>query len=41
MDKGSIVLDYEYPPGTSLEETNRPLVEVEKIIQNVTEVQAY
>jgi multidrug efflux pump subunit AcrB len=32
MDEGSIVLDYESPPGTSLEETDRMLVEVEKII---------
>jgi Cu/Ag efflux pump CusA len=31
MDEGSIVLD-ESPPGTSLEETDRMLVEVEKII---------
>jgi multidrug efflux pump subunit AcrB len=31
MDR-SIVLDYESPPGTSLEETDRMLVEVEKII---------
>jgi multidrug efflux pump subunit AcrB len=30
MDEGSIVLDYESPPGTSLEETDRMLVEVEK-----------
>jgi multidrug efflux pump subunit AcrB len=29
MDEGSIVLDYESPPGTSLEETDRMLVEVE------------
>jgi len=41
MDEGSIVLDYESPSGTSLEETDRMLVEVEKIIQNVPEVQAY
>lgn len=41
MDEGSIVLDYESPPGTSLEETDRMLVEVEKIIQNVPEVEAY
>lgn len=41
MDEGSIVLDYESPPGTSLEETDRMLVEVEKIIQNVPEVAAY
>jgi multidrug efflux pump subunit AcrB len=34
MDEGSIVLDYESPPGTSLEETDRMLVEVEKIIRH-------
>jgi Cu/Ag efflux pump CusA len=39
MDEGSIVLDYE-SPGTSLEETDRMLVEVEKIISH-PEVAAY
>jgi multidrug efflux pump subunit AcrB len=34
MDEG-IVLDYESPPGTSLEETDRMLVEVEKIIRHI------
>jgi Cu/Ag efflux pump CusA len=38
MDEGSIVLDYESPPGTSLEETDRMLVEVEKIIRHIPEV---
>ena len=41
MDEGSIILDYETPPGTSLEETDRMLVEVEKIIVATPEVQAY
>jgi len=41
MDEGSIVLDYKAPPGTSLEETNRMLVEVEKIIVKVPEVETY
>lgn len=41
MDEGSIVLDYESPPGTSLEETNRMLIEVEKTIHNIPEVEAY
>jgi multidrug efflux pump subunit AcrB len=40
MDEGSIVLDYESPPGTSLEETDRMLVEVEKI-HTIPEVAAY
>jgi Cu/Ag efflux pump CusA len=41
MDEGSIVLDYTSPPGTSLEETDRMLREVEKIINKVPEVEAY
>ncbi|WP_333667070.1 efflux RND transporter permease subunit [Flavobacterium sp.] len=41
MDEGSIVLDYESPPGTSLEETDRMLKEVEKIIVKIPEVAAY
>ncbi|MGN6400368.1 MAG: efflux RND transporter permease subunit, partial [Flavisolibacter sp.] len=41
MDEGSIVLDYTSPPGTSLEETDRILQQVEKIIVKVPEVQAY
>ena len=41
MDEGSIVLDYVSPPGTSLDETDRMLREVEKIIVKVPEVEAY
>jgi CzcA family heavy metal efflux pump len=41
MDEGSIVLDYESPPGTSLEETDRMLKEVEKIIISIPEVDSY
>jgi CzcA family heavy metal efflux pump len=41
MDEGSIVLDYVSPPGTSLEETDRELKEVEKIIVATPEVSAY
>jgi CzcA family heavy metal efflux pump len=41
MDEGSIVLDYTSPPGTSLDETDRMLKEVEKIISAVPEVEAY
>jgi len=41
MDEGSIVLDYNSPPGTSLEETDRILHHVETIINKVPEVQAY
>jgi CzcA family heavy metal efflux pump len=41
MDEGSIVLDYSSPPGTSLEETDRMLREVEKIIVKEPDVAAY
>lgn len=41
MDEGSIVLDYASPPGTSLQETDRILREVEKLIMQVPEVETY
>jgi CzcA family heavy metal efflux pump len=41
MDEGSIILDYKSPPGTSLDETDRMLREVEKIIVKVPEVADY
>jgi len=41
MDEGSIVLDYTSPPGTSLEETDRELKEVDKILKSTPEVQAF
>lgn len=41
MDEGSIVLDYVSPPGTSLEETDRMLNEVEKLIISTPEIEAY
>lgn len=41
MDEGSIVLDYKSPPGTSLEETDRLLTEVDKILETVPEVKTY
>jgi CzcA family heavy metal efflux pump len=41
MDEGSIVLDYSSPPGTSLEETDRILREVEKIIVKIPEYETY
>ncbi len=41
MDEGSIVLDYKSPAGTSLEETDRILREVEKIIVSIPEMETY
>jgi CzcA family heavy metal efflux pump len=41
MDEGSIVLDYNSPQGTSLEETDRMLTEVDKIIETIPEVKTY
>lgn len=41
MDEGSIVLDYTSPPGTSLDETDRMLRQIEKIITAEPEVAAY
>jgi len=41
MDEGSFVLDYTSPPGTSLDETNRMLMGVEKILMNTPEIQSY
>jgi CzcA family heavy metal efflux pump len=41
MDEGSIVLDYTSPPGTSLEETDKILQQVEKIISSTPDVESY
>lgn len=41
MDEGSIILDYNSPPGTSLQETDRELREVERIIKANPQVEAY
>jgi CzcA family heavy metal efflux pump len=41
IDEGSIVLDYNSPSGTSLDETDRMLREVEKIIVQTPEVNTY
>jgi len=41
MDEGAIILDYSAPPGTSLDETNRMLMNVEKIIGSVPDIQSY
>lgn len=41
MDEGSIILDYNSPPGTSLEETDRMLTDVDNILDKIPEVKAY
>jgi CzcA family heavy metal efflux pump len=41
MDEGTFVLDYLSPPGTSLNETNRMLMNVEHILMTIPEVESY
>ena len=41
MDEGGFILDYIAPPGTSLADTNRMLLEVEAIIRATPEVETY
>ncbi len=41
MDEGAIVLDFDSPPGTSLEETEVMLTKVDQIIDKIPEVQSY
>ena len=41
MDEGSIVLDYNSPAGTSLQETDRMLNELDKIIESIPELKTY
>jgi multidrug efflux pump subunit AcrB len=40
MDEGEIVLDYVMPPGSSLQETNRALMHITKIVRSIPEVTA-
>jgi CzcA family heavy metal efflux pump len=40
MDEGGFILDYLTPPGASLEETNRVLLGVEKILNETPEVES-
>jgi len=40
MDEGGFILDYVMPPGSSLQETNRVIDHVEKIIRAVPEVES-
>ncbi len=41
MDEGAFVLDYAAPPGTSLAESHRMLIGVEKLITDIPEVDSY
>ncbi len=41
MDEGGFVIDYFTPPGTSLTETNRQLLQAEAILRTIPEVQSY
>lgn len=40
-DEGAFVLNYKAPPGTSLEETNRLLVQLENIMKEEPSIEAY
>lgn len=41
MDEGAFVMDYFTPPGTTLKETNRILMKIEKIILSIREVKSF
>jgi len=41
MDEGGFVIDYFTPPGTSLEETDRQLLQAETILRTMPEVENY
>jgi len=41
FDEGGMVIDYKAPPGTSLAETSRQLLQAEDIIRAVPEVESY
>ncbi len=41
MDEGGFVLDYQLPQGTSLQETNKVLVQIEQILNKTPEVAAF
>ena len=41
MDEGGFVIDYVFPPGTSLSETNYQLLQAEEIIRSVPELESY
>ena len=41
MDEGGFVIDYRTPPGTSLSETNRQLLQGEDILRTIPEIESY
>jgi CzcA family heavy metal efflux pump len=41
MDEGAFVLDYIMPPGTSLQETNRVLLHIERFLKETPEIESY
>lgn len=41
FDEGAFVLDYAAPPGTSLDETNRMLMQIERMLKETPEVESY
>ncbi len=41
MDEGTFILDYRTPPGTSLDETNRVMIQIGAILQHTPEVASY
>jgi len=41
MDEGGFVIDYFTPPGTSLAETHRQLLQAEKILRTIPELESY
>lgn len=41
MDEGGFILDYLTPPGSSLQETNRMVSDIERMLQKVPEVESY
>ena len=41
LDEGGMVIDYKAPPGTSLSETSRQLLQAEEILRATPEVESY
>ncbi|NOZ21719.1 MAG: efflux RND transporter permease subunit [Planctomycetes bacterium] len=41
MDEGGFVIDYFTPPGTSLAETNRQILQAEEILRGIPELESY